>query len=107
MEVRKVGRAVSHGFPSTSDLCWSQTRLTTNGHLATYFAARVQRCASQSLLSKVGSNSGPRLFVSIAAPIHVRREHYDGGGCSVKRSWSGGSARRVFGSSDAGASCEG
>jgi hypothetical protein len=72
MEVPNVGRASSHGFPSTSAMCALQTRLTTNGHLATYFATRGQRSASQFLLSASGSNSGPRLFVSITAPAPFR-----------------------------------
>ncbi len=72
IKVPNVGCASSHGFPSTSAMCSPQTRLTTNGHLATYFAVRGQRCASQSLLSANGSNSGPRLFVSIATPAPFR-----------------------------------
>ncbi|HWO37555.1 MAG TPA: hypothetical protein VNO32_52935, partial [Candidatus Acidoferrum sp.] len=75
-----MGRAFSHGFPSTSALCVSQTRSTTNGHFATYFAGRRQRFASQSVLSRSGWNSGPRLFVSTAAPtlgIYTSmRRHY-------------------------------
>jgi hypothetical protein len=73
IEVPNVGCASSHGFPSTSAICVLQTRFTTNGHLATYFASRGQRCASQFLLSASDSNSGPRLFVSIADLLWVRR----------------------------------
>jgi hypothetical protein len=68
IEVPKLGCASSHGFPSTSAICALQTRLTTNGHLAMYFAVRWHRRASQSLISASGSNSGPRLFIIIAAP---------------------------------------
>jgi hypothetical protein len=69
IDVPNVGCASFHGFPSTSAMCALQTRFTTNGHLAAYFASRGQRCASQCLLSESESNSGPRLFVSIAAPV--------------------------------------
>jgi len=68
IEVPKLSCASPHGFPSTSARCALQTRLTTNGHLATYFAARGHRCASQSRFSGMGSNSGPRLLFSIEAP---------------------------------------
>jgi hypothetical protein len=67
-EVPKLGRALSHGFPSSSVICALQTRLTTNGHLAMYLAARGQRRASQSRFPEMGSNSGPRLLFSIEAP---------------------------------------
>jgi hypothetical protein len=67
-EVPKLGCASSHGFPSTSAICALQTRLTTNGHLATYFASRGQCRASQSRFPEMGSNSGPRLLFSIEAP---------------------------------------
>jgi len=73
--VPKLGCASPHGFPSTSAICALQTRLTTNGHLATYFAVCGQRCASQSPLSASGSNSGPRLFVIIAAPASGSYKH--------------------------------
>jgi hypothetical protein len=63
-----MSRGSSHGFPSTSAICALQTRLTTNGHLATYFASRGQCRASQSRISEMGSNSGPRLLFSVEAP---------------------------------------